>query len=167
MNYGKSSNVAKGGFFVALIIIILYSSTFLKFNTLFLLGIASAVIPLSVVTTNINNSLVVFIASSLLAYFLIPDKSIWMFFSLLFGPYGIIKYFLERLKNIPLEIILKLLYFNVLSYICFYFYKNFFVPNFQFQYNILLIIPVLQFAFYVFDYALTVFINTISRYKAL
>jgi hypothetical protein len=165
LNYGKSSNVAKGGFFVALIIIILYSSTFLKFNTLFLLGVASAVIPLSVVTTNINNSLVVFIASSLLSYFLIPDKSIWMLFSLLFGPYGIIKYFLERLKNVPLEIILKLIYFNLLSYISFYFYKNFFVPNFQFQYNILLIILALQFAFYVFDYALTVFISTISRYN--
>ncbi|MPM37337.1 hypothetical protein SDC9_83947 [bioreactor metagenome] len=161
----KSSYIAKGGLFVTLTVIILYLTTILQFNTLFMLGVASAIIPLSLISTNLNNSILVFIAASLLCYFLVPVKSVWVLYTFLFGPYGIVKFLLERLRNIPLEIILKLLYFNSLTLLNFYIYKSFFVPNFTLNYNIVLIIIGAQFAFYLFDYALTVFINSTRKYR--
>jgi len=161
----KSSYIAKGGLFVTLSVIALYLTTILQFNTLFMLGVASAIIPLSLISTNLNNSILVFVASSLLCYFLVPVKSIWVLYTFLFGPYGIVKFLLERLRNVPLEIILKLLYFNSLTLLNFYIYKSFFVPNFTLNYNIVLIIIGAQFAFYLFDYALTVFINSVRKYR--
>jgi hypothetical protein len=165
LSSSKSSYMAKGGLFVTLTIIILYSTTFLQFNTLFLIGIASAVIPLCLISTDIRTSFLVYIASSILGYFILPVKSTWMLYVILFGPYGVIKYFVEKLRNIPLEIVLKLLYFNIISYLAFYLYKLFFVPNLNLPYNIILIILGAQFAFYLFDYALTVFINTAMKYS--
>lgn len=161
----KSSYVARGGLFVTITLIILYTTTFLQFNTLFLIGIASAVIPLCLIKTDLRTSILVYIASCLLGYFILPMKSVWLLYALLFGPYGIIKYLVERLRNVPLEIVLKLFYFNLLALLSFYLYKTFFVPNFTLQYNIILIILGAQFAFYIFDYALTVFINTFMKYK--
>ncbi|WP_017416850.1 hypothetical protein [Clostridium tunisiense] len=161
----KSSYIAKGGLFVTLTLIVLYLTTILKFNTLFMLGVASAIIPLALITTSLNNSILVFIASSILCYFLVPVKSVWMLYTLLFGPYGIVKFLLERLRNTTLEILLKLLYFNLLTFLNFYLYKRLFVPNFTLNYNIVLILIGVQFVFYLFDYALTVFINAMRKYK--
>jgi hypothetical protein len=165
LSSNKSSYVAKGGLFVTLTIIILYSTTFLQFNTLFILGLSSAMIPLSLLSTDVKTSFLVYVASSILGYFILPVKSVWMMYMLLFGPYGIIKYFIERLRNIPLEILCKLIYFNTITYLALYLYKLFFVPHFILQYNIILVVLGIQFVFYLFDYALTVFINTAMKYK--
>jgi len=165
LKVGKSSYIAKGGLFVALTVLILYFTTFLQFNTLFIIGIASAIIPLSVITTDIKNSIMVFLAASLLSYFLLPIKSVWMLYAFVFGPYGIIKYYLERIRSIPIEILCKLFYFNIVALISFYLYKKLFVPNFSFDYNIILIIFGAEFMFILFDYALTAFINTVRKYN--
>jgi len=161
----KSSYIAKGGLFVTITIIILYTTTFIQFNTLFIIGIASAVIPICLINTDLRTSFLVYLASSILGYFILPVKSVWMLYAILFGPYGIVKYFTERLRNAPIEIICKLIYFNLLTFLTYYLYKIFFAPNFVLPYNILLIIIGAQIAFYIFDFALTVFINTISKYN--
>jgi len=161
----KSSYIAKGGLFVTITIIILYSTTFVQFNTLFIIGIASSIIPLCLINTDLKTSFLVYLASSILGYFILPVKSVWMLYTILFGPYGIVKYFAERLRNAPIEIVCKLIYFNSLTLLTFYLYKIFFAPNFVLPYNIILIILGAQIAFYIFDYALTVFINAFSKYN--
>ncbi len=46
MKENKASNMAKGGMLIAFTLIILYAANFITFNTLFLLGLASALISL-------------------------------------------------------------------------------------------------------------------------
>jgi hypothetical protein len=50
---------------------------------------------------------------SILAFLLLPDKFMALLFGLLFGLYAIVKNLAERLRRLPLEYILKLLFFNV------------------------------------------------------
>jgi hypothetical protein len=152
----KSNNIAKGGIFAALSLILLYLSSVFPTNKLFILGIASCIIPLSIMLTGVKNTLVVYAAVSLLSLFLIPSKLIAISYILIFGSYGIVKYFVEKLRSIPLEIILKLLYFNISSAIIVFLYKLVIVkiPNI----NIYLLIFALQLAFVIYDYALTAFI---------
>lgn len=152
----KSNNIAKGGIFVALSLILLYLSSVFPTNKLFILGIASCIIPLSIMLTGVKNTLVVYAAVSLLSLFLIPSKLIAISYILIFGSYGIVKYFVEKLRRIPLEFILKLLYFNITCAIIVFIYKLVIVkiPNI----NIYLLIFALQFAFVIYDYALTAFI---------
>jgi hypothetical protein len=152
----KSNNIAKGGIFAALSLILLYLSSVFPTNKLFILGIASCIIPLSIMLTGVKNTLVVYAAVSLLSFFIIPSKLIAISYILIFGSYGIVKYFVEKLRSIPLEFILKLLYFNISSAIIVFLYKLVIVkiPNI----NIYLLIFALQLAFVIYDYALTAFI---------
>jgi hypothetical protein len=153
----KSNNIAKGGIFAALSLILLYISSVFPANRLFILGIASCIIPLSILMTGIKNTVVVYSAVSLLSLFIIPSKLISIAYILIFGSYGFVKYFIEKLRSMPLEFILKLLYFNFTSAIIIFLYKLVLlnIPNI----NIYLLIIFMEFAFIVYDYTLTAFIS--------
>ena len=152
----KSNNIAKGGIFAALSLILLYLSSVFPTNKLFILGIASCIIPLCIMLTGVKNTIVVYATVSLLSLFIIPSKLISIAYMLIFGSYGFVKYFIEKLRSVPLEFILKLLYFNISSAIIIFIYRLVIIniPNI----NIYLVLVVMQFAFLVYDYALTVFI---------
>jgi hypothetical protein len=49
---------------------------------------------------------------TVLAFLLLPDKFMALLFGLLFGLYAIVKNLVERLRVLPLEYVLKLLFFN-------------------------------------------------------
>ncbi|HBL06189.1 MAG TPA: hypothetical protein DDZ33_04465, partial [Clostridium sp.] len=108
MKENKASNMAKGGMLIAFTLIILYAAICMTFNTLFLLGLASALIPLGILIADMKTTLLVYIGSSVLAYFIITDKTLCLFYVLIFGPYGIVKFFIEQKRNTTIEIILKL-----------------------------------------------------------
>ena len=163
MKENKASNIAKGGMLIALTLIILYAANFITFNTLFLLGLTSALIPLAILIADLKTSLLVYIGSSILAYFIIPDKTLCLFYVLIFGPYGIAKFFTEQKRSVPIEIILKLLYFNIITFITFILYKQLFMANIELQYSLPIIIIAGNIAFFVFDYVLTVFVNNIRN----
>ncbi|WAG69558.1 MULTISPECIES: hypothetical protein [unclassified Clostridium] len=158
----KSNNIAKGGIFAALSLILLYLSSIFPTNKFFMLGIASCIIPLSILTTGIKNTIVVYSAVSLLSLFIIPSKLISIAYILIFGSYGFVKYFIEKLRSMILEIVLKLLYFNIASAILIFIYKLFILSKLP-NINIYLTIIVMEFAFIVYDYALTVFISYANK----
>ncbi|MFT5873352.1 MAG: hypothetical protein ACI8WT_002296 [Clostridium sp.] len=157
----KSNHIAKGGIFAALSLILLYLSSVFPTNKLFILGIASCIIPLSILMTGIKNTIVVYCAVSLLSLFIIPSKLISLSYILIFGSYGFVKYYIEKLRSLPLEIILKFSYFNISSAILIFIYKLILlkIPNI----NIYLILLVMEFSFIVYDYTLTAFISYANK----
>lgn len=165
-NY-SASNIAKGGLLVALTLIILYVANFITFNTLFLLGLTSALIPLAIIISDVPTSIMVYIASAVLSYIIIPDKTLCLLYTIIFAPYGIVKLFIEKRQNTKIEIILKLIYFNFVIFLFSVVYKTFFMPNIETQYSLILVLIVGNLAFFVFDYVLTVFVNSIrnKRFK--
>ncbi len=163
MKENKASNIAKGGMLIALTLIILYAANFITFNTLFLLGLTSALIPLGILIADMKTTLLVYIGSSILAYLIIPDKTLCLFYVLIFGPYGIVKFFIEQKRNIPVEVLLKLIYFNVIAFISFLLYKQLFMPTIELQYPLIIMFIAGNIAFFVFDYVLTVFINSVRN----
>jgi hypothetical protein len=166
----KSNNIAKGGIFAALSLILLYLSSVLPTNRLSILTIASCIIPLSIMLTGIKNTIVVYGAVSLLSLFIIPSKLISIAYILIFGSYGFIKYYIEKLRNMPLEIALKLLYFNVTSSIIIFIYKLVLLKIPGININIYLLIILVEISFVIYDYALTAFIsyakkNLLKKFK--
>ncbi len=157
----KSNNIAKGGIFAALSLILLYLSSVFPTNRLFILGVSSCIIPLCIILTGVKNTLIVYGSVSLLSLFIIPSKLISIAYIFIFGCYGFIKYFVEKLRSIPLEFVLKFLFFNISSAIIIFIYKLLLlkIPNI----NIYLLIPFMEFAFLVYDYALTIFISYANK----
>jgi len=153
----KSKYIAESGLLVALTIVILFATSILPISTLSILTVASCLIPISIIRTSIKNALLVYIASSILSFFLVPNN-IAIYYTLFFGIYGIIKYFIEKFKNIFIELIIKLIAFNLLLGIGYLITKSFLgIISPKFSFWILWIIA--QGAFLVYDYALTLAIS--------
>ena len=157
----KSRYIAESGLLVALTLVILYATSVIPISTLSILTVASCLIPISIIRTSIKNTILVYIASSILSFFLVPTN-IAIYYTLFFGVYGIIKYFIEKAKNIPLEIFLKLISFNILLGIIYFITKSFLVvisPDLP----LWILWLGAQIVFLVYDYALTLAISFFLR----
>lgn len=160
----KSSNIARGGLLTALGIIFIYLSNIAPTSKIYLLGIASCIIPLSIMWTNIKNSIVVYGATCILSILLIGFKGGVAAYILFFGLYGFVKLYIERLRKLPLEIILKLAFFNITVGLIFLIYRVFFAGLLKINISIYLAMFIFQFVFLMYDYALTLFIGYVNRH---
>jgi hypothetical protein len=153
----KSKNMAESGVLVALTLIVLFSTSILSISTLSIMTVASCLIPIAIIRTSVKNAILVYIASSILSFMLVPTN-IAIYYTLFFGIYGIIKYFIEKFRNMPLEILLKLISFNVLLGITYLITKTFL----SFVYpsvSLLFLWIAAQVIFLIYDYALTLAIS--------
>ncbi len=153
----KSKYIAESGLLVSLTLIILYGTSILPISTLSILTIASCLIPIAIIRTSVKSSILIYIASSILSFLLVPTN-IAIYYMLFFGLYGIIKYFIEKIRNFPIELLSKIIAFNILLTIIYLITKSFLgiIPP-----NIALWILWLaaQIIFLIYDYALTLAIS--------
>ena len=119
----KAKDIALGGILVALTTMVLYSTSILPISTLVILIIASSLVPVCIIKSNIKTSIFVYISSSLIAFFLVKINIAFLYF-IFFGVYGIIKYFIERIRKEKIEIVLKLIVFNTAFIIGFIIMQN-------------------------------------------
>ena len=119
----KVRDIALGGILVALTTIVLYATSILPISTLAILTIASALIPVCIIRSNIQTSIFVYISSSLIAFFLVPINISFLYF-IFFGVYGIVKFFIERIRKEKLEILFKIVFFNIAFIIGFIIMQN-------------------------------------------
>ncbi|MDW8800700.1 hypothetical protein P8V03_05980 [Clostridium sp. A1-XYC3] len=160
----KTGYIAKGGLFTAIGVILIYLSTIVPVNKAYLLVVASCIIPLSVITTNIKNAVVIYFATSLLSLVVCGIRNTVVAYIVFFGLYGIIKFYVEKLRKIHIEIMLKLAFFNITLGLLFLAYKLFF-PNLLNVYIPMYVLIIgAQIVFIIFDYILTVFIGYSNRY---
>ena len=153
----KSKYIAESGLLVSLTLVILYATSIIPISKLSILTIASCLIPISIIRTSIKNTILVYIASSILSFFLVPTN-IALYYILFFGLYGIIKHLIEKIKNIPLEVLLKLIAFNILLFIIYLIAKSFLgISSPKFPLWTLLLAA--QIVFLIYDYALTLVIS--------
>ena len=153
----KSKHIAESGLLVAFTVVLLYATSIIPISKLSVLTVASCLIPISIIRTSIKNTMLVYIAASILSFFLVPTN-IAIYYALFFGIYGIIKYFIEKLRNVPLELLFKLISFNILLGTAYLITKSLLgiaIHNFSFW----ILWTALQGIFFVYDYALTLIIS--------
>jgi hypothetical protein len=160
----KTSALAKGGIYTALSVLCIYLSSIVPTTKLYVLGVASCIIPLAILTTNIKNSLTVYAASSLLSLLLLGIR--WNVFAyiIFFGSYGFIKYYVEKFNKLPLEILLKLVFFNICMFLIYFLYKLLFMDAIKIKLPLAFAAIALEFIFLICDYALTLFIAYANRH---
>lgn len=153
----KAKDLTLGSILIALTIVILYSTSILPISTLTILTLASCLIPICIIRSSVKTGFLVYIGATTLGFFLIPINII-IYYGLFFGVYGIIKYYIERLRNLHLEIILKLIIFNILFAVIFIL-VTFFLGNVIINLPIWIVWLLAQIVFLIFDYALTLIIG--------
>lgn len=160
----KTLDLARGGLFTALGVLFIYLSSVIPTSRLYVLGIASCIIPLSILTTNLKTSFLIYISTSILSLLIAGFKGTVLMYIFLFGLYGFVKYYIEKLRNMPFEIILKLIYFNISIGILYYFYTAFFAGELRINLPIYVALIAFQFVFIIFDYVLTLFISYANKH---
>lgn len=153
----KAKSIAEGGIAVALTVILLYLHSIIPISRLTFLTVASCIIPICVIRLSVKNAFIIYIASALLCAFIMPLQTT-IYYALLFGPYGLIKYFIEKMSNKFLEIILKLISLNILSSAVITLLIKMTGINLLNQ-NIYYMICAAQVVFLIYDYALTLIIS--------
>ncbi|SHH69517.1 hypothetical protein [Clostridium grantii] len=164
----KASNMAKGGMITALSIILLYFSSIMPTNKLSFIVVASFLIPIAIINLNFRTSVIIYSAISLLSLFLLPLKGISILYILFFGAYGFIKFLIEKIRKVPIEIFLKLVYFNIVLVILILLYKQFFATMIDIKYlTTYLVVSIIlaQLLFMAYDYLVTLMIQRFSKFK--
>ncbi|GAA0179648.1 hypothetical protein SH2C18_24860 [Clostridium sediminicola] len=164
----KSSNIAKGGLFTGLSIIFIYLSSIIPTNKIALLAAASFVIPISILAIGIKMAFVEYLAVSILGFFLIPSKGIALSYILFFGLYGFVKLYTEKIRKAPLEILIKLLFFNTIVAISAFLYTQLFAEMIDFERFRNALVPtilIFEVAFIAYDYLVTLLIQYYLKLK--
>lgn len=154
----KTSSLVKGGLYTALSVIMIYFANVSPTSKLTFLAVAAAVIPLSIITINLKYSGIVFAATSILSL-LLGLRGTAITYIFFFGLYGFIKYYIERLRKLPLEWVLKFAFFNISFFSMYYLYKTLFLNIFQIKLPIYFVILVLEIAFIAYDYIMSMIIT--------
>ena len=159
MRKSRASYITTGGILIALTIVVLYLTQFIQINTLTLLTVASLFVPVALIKCNLKTAWIVYVGSSILSILLI-QFNIALMYTVFFGLYGIIKYLAEKKRHIkPLEIILKLIFFNIAIAIYYLVFTSLLgTLNLNLKFPIYLVILVGEIVFFVYDYGLTLLI---------
>lgn len=158
-----TKNLTRSSFYTALSVLLIYLSSILPINKLYILAIACCIIPISILTTGVKNSILVYAASSILSFLLLGIKINVFSYIILFGTYGFVKLYIERLRKLYLEIFLKLLFYNAAIFIIFLIYKTLFFNTSNIKLPIYIIILISEPIFLLCDYVITLFISYIHR----
>lgn len=149
-----SKKIAYTGILLALNIILLLLSNIIPINTVFFMGLASFLISIVIMEYGFKLGILFYIASSVLSFLVLPNKAQWLIYIFTFGIYGLIKYLVEKDRPFYIDLLLKLVYANLIILSLYFMLKGIiYIPI-----NIFTIL-VFQFAFLIYDYVYTLFID--------
>jgi len=113
----KAKNVSFGGAMAALALLLLYLTSVAPSGRFALIAAASYSVGICVSVMGIKLSVAAYAAISVLAFVLLPDKSVAVLFAIFFGNYPIIKLLIEKIRRLCLEWIVKIVVFNIYAVI--------------------------------------------------
>lgn len=121
VRYGKGAGrVALVGVLTALSLIFLYLASVLPTGRLGVVALAGLLPAGAVVSAGLPAGAFCYAATGILGLLLSPDKGNALLYLVFFGLYPLAKCLIERSRRLPLEILLKLAFFNVSLTICWF-----------------------------------------------
>lgn len=109
---GSAGKVAYPAILGALSLVLVYLASIVPTGNWGLVALAGVLPAAVVVSVGLYAGGLCWLAVSILAFLLIPDKFCVLLYAALFGLYPMVKALIERLRNKPLEYLLKLAFFN-------------------------------------------------------
>ncbi len=160
-NNFSAKRIALSGILIALTVITLLFASVMPTGRLSLYALSSFFVSIIIVEYGVKWGWAFFAASSLAALAVIPVKIRTVPYIIFFGVYGIIKLYIEKLNNIVLEYILKLLYFNLCLAASVYLFKELFIQGAwtDLDFPWWIIVAGLEIIFLIYDYVYTLFIQ--------
>lgn len=155
---------------LALTVIFLYAAAVLSTGKIAALGLASLLCGICVSRFGVRYGIALYVGASILALLLLPNKVFALLYVLFAGYYPIVKLYIEKLRRLWTEWILKLLFFDVILIILYIIVKLFFMPVLTSAIALLVLqylgpaILILQIIFLVYDWILSYMIGYYDQF---
>lgn len=168
-----SRKIAFGGILTALCVVLIYLATYIPTGKLGLYALASVTIAIAVIELDVKLGAVVYTASTILIFLLTGSINTLLLFTLFFGCYPLLKYYIEKQRSGIVEMLLKFGVFNLLAIVGFSIFKLLLgvSPINLSRFSIWMLIGLLfamQVAFLIYDYILSRLIDYyINRIKSV
>jgi hypothetical protein len=125
---GGAYGIAVSALLAALSVVFLYLSNILPMGWIGFIAIAGLMPAAAIISGGMSAGLFCYAGTAILSMLLLPGKESAILYVLLFGHYPILKYYIERMRKLPLEWVLKLLLFNALFTILWLGFQAAFLP---------------------------------------
>ncbi|NJD03711.1 MAG: hypothetical protein FIA99_14200 [Ruminiclostridium sp.] len=155
----KTFRIALGGILGAMAVICLFLAAVLPTGRISLYALSSFFISIVVIENGIKAGWLFYIATTLLAVILVPDKLEIIPYAIFFGAYGIIKCHIEKIGKLIIEYIVKFAYFNLCMAAAILFIRQVFTESMKIQLPWWLIIAAFEVIFLIYDLVYTMLIT--------
>lgn len=159
----KTKKIAYSGITVALVLVILYIGLVSIKTKITFLSLASFILAIPIIVSNIYTGVLVAAASDILAFLIIPNPAYVLFF-IPMSLYPAFKALSE--SKTKLHWVFKYLYFNLSIFIVYNVYKLFISSDFNIKYYYIFLL-LAQVFFLVYDVVFTKFIGWVVNYLKL
>lgn len=156
----KTERFAIGGLCLALTVASLVAASLVPGVEMTCYGLAGLFSGIIIMESGLKGGLLVYMGALLLSFVLVPNKFAILPYGLFFGLYGFVKYFAEKIKNAPLQITVKVVFFTAISAASLYFFKGLLLGNIQIpEAPMILLIAAGVAMFILYDYIFTLAVN--------
>lgn len=155
--------LAFGGICVSLSVITLYLSSLISINTFALLTIASFFSGVMFIEGGVKYSLLTYISVSILSFLLPVDRMNVIYYIGFFGYFPILKSYIERMKNLPYELIIKTCFYFVVSILGIFVLSGFFMIEIIEKLPVVMVAVIGVIALHIYDYALSILFSFYVR----
>ncbi|MDO4744958.1 MAG: hypothetical protein Q4B18_00215 [Bacillota bacterium] len=124
MKKNKTFKLALGGICLALTIIFMFAGSIAPGVELTLFAISSVFVAVMILESGVGGGVILYLAAVILGLILVPNKVGLIPYVFLFGYYGLVKFFIEKLKSAVAQIIVKAIFFAAVLCIGFLGFKE-------------------------------------------
>ncbi len=112
MTNQKTFKLTLGGICLALTVVFMFGASIVPGVELTLYALSSLFIAVMIIETGVKGGIGLYAAAILLGLLLVPNKIGILPYACVFGLYGIVKYYIEKIKNPILQILFKAIFFG-------------------------------------------------------
>jgi hypothetical protein len=157
-----TKKITTAGVLLALSAATLFAATIVPGIELTLYALSSVYVAIMIIEFNPNAGWLFYFGSVMLAFVIVPNKGGLIPYTIFFGIYALIKYYIENYKKLsqPVEIVLKLVFSNLMFILGFLFFGTMFTGSIEIPDIALPIILIGAQVFFLFyDFILTLIIG--------
>lgn len=127
----KTFKIALGGICLAFTVVFMFGASIVPGVELTLYALSSLFIAVMIIETGIKGGIGLYVAATLLGLLIVPNKVGILPYVCLFGIYGILKYYIEKIKHPVGQVMLKILFFAAILSIGLLGFKELLLGNIQ------------------------------------
>lgn len=131
MSNKKTYQLALGGICLALTIIFMFGASIAPGVELTLYAISSLFVAVMILESGVKGGIALYLAAVLLGLLIVPNKIGVLPYIGVFGLYGIVKFYIEKLKRPAAQLLLKILFFAAVTALAFTALKGLLFGNSQ------------------------------------